>query len=579
MAVKRNSGKTIEDVINFNTNGHAKDMLKPADTYSYTAPNLHRLANALLAWRQYHILVITDFDPDGESSGAEMKILLESIGARDYEILVCSRSDGYGPQLKHLKHLKPGIGNIVIELDMGIRALEFAAAVKETGSVLAVVDHHLPDGNRLPCADILVDAHIPGGDVPDGLVTYDGYCTAGLVCKLAQILLPRECPPLQMIQAIAAIAVITDVVPLTEDNRNIFKNGTKYMKQGKMTVGLATLVGSINTGNIVDESDIGYRIGPLLNAPGRLYSHGGELSYKLLSSMDPIESEQLVATLVQTNEKRKLLKKEAVERALEIIKRKGLEKSNPLVVVDEKTSSGIVGLVAGELSERFHVTTIACTVIDGKIKGSARAVDDDNITEALSLCAKNNPDLIIGFGGHKKAAGVTIKNGMEDRFRKEMGKIMGAKHPHMDIIEYDLEIEEKDVPDILPEILRYAPFGEGNPRIIFKIKEFEPTPRYGSTYKTGKADMLKLSGKYCPSAISFGAELRDWYLTSMPQMLDIVGYISDNHWGGKFEPQIETIEFCDASDAKPVARSPDDKYLSEAQSSNIIRKEEGAKRP
>lgn len=557
MPSQRNSGKTIEDIINFNTNGHAKDMLRPADTYSFTAPNLHKLAGALLAWRQYHILVITDFDPDGESSGAEMKVLLESIGANDYEILVCSRSDGYGPQLKHLKHLKPGIGNIVIELDMGIRAFEFADAVKKTGSVLAIVDHHLPDEDKLPNADILVDAHISGGDVPDGFVTYDGYCTAGLVCKLAQILLPKDCLPLQMIQAIAAIAAITDVVPLTGDNRNIFRDGTRYMREGKMTIGLSTLVASINTAGIVDESDIGFRIGPMLNAPGRLYPHGGELSYRLLSSMDPAESVQLVDTLVQANEKRKALKKDAVERALEIIKKKGLENSNPLIVVDEKTPPGIVGLVAGELSEKFHVTTIACTVVNGQIKGSARAVDDDNITEALSVCAKANPDMIIGFGGHKKAAGVTIKNGMENKFREKMGKIMGPKHPHKDVIEYDLEIEEKDVPGILPEIQRYAPFGEGNPRIVFKIKGFEPTPRYGSTYKTGKADMLKLSGKYCQSAISFVAELRDWYLASMPKTLDIIGYISDNHWGGKTEPQIETIEFCGASPVGPVARSPD----------------------
>ena len=139
---------------------------------------------------------------------------------------------------------------------------------------------------------------------------------------------------------------------------------------------------------------------------------------------------------------------------------------------------------------------------------------------------------------------------------------MGPKHPHIDVLEYDLEIEEKDVPDILPKILRYAPFGEGNPRIIFKIKGFEPTARYGSTYKTGKTDMLKLSGKYCPSAISFGAELRDRYLASMPKVLDIIGYISDNHWSGKIEPQIETIEFCNALAASPVARSPDKNYPS-----------------
>ena len=544
MAGKRKKGTTIKEVINCNTNGCADEILHPLPTYSYTAPGIRELARLIRKCADWHFLVITDFDPDGECAGAEMKLLFDAAGITDYEIVVCSRSDGYGPRPKHLQKLAKGKKNVVMELDMGIRAFDFAEKAKETGAALIVVDHHLPDPKRLPHADLIVDPHADQKLDTRGKYVYRDYCAAGLVCKLAQEMLPMNNEALFRIHSIACIATITDVVPLTGDNRNLFRDGVRCIRKGFMTKGLKALVDELETGWIVDESDIGFKIGPMLNAPGRLYPKGGKLSYLLLCSMDDQKSKQLVRVLKDANEKRKLLKAQALERAQETIQRNHLENANPLFILDPDLPPGIAGLVAGALSEKYQVTTIACSVdSNGLIRGSARAAGQDHLLDALCECDRRHPGLFTAFGGHKKAAGLTLNPGKEDLFAREMSRILGPKKTVKPDFSYDLEVKEKDVPKILEELLRYAPFGEGNPKIVFHIPDFRLSPKDGKFHTEGRADYIRVYGNNNLSAVSFEKELKEKFLLSDPREMAITGYLSEDHFRGMKKPQIEIIDF------------------------------------
>ena len=551
MAGKRKKGTTIKEVINCNTNGCADEILHPLPTYSYTAPGIRELARLIRKCADSHFLVITDFDPDGECAGAEMKLLFDAAGITDYEIVVCSRSDGYGPKPKHLQKLAKGKRNVVMELDMGIRAFDFADRAKEAGAALIVVDHHLPDPDRLPHADLIVDPHADQKLDTRGKYVYRDYCAAGLVCKLAQEMLPMNNEALLRILSIACIATITDVVPLTGDNRNLFRDGVRCIRKGCMTKGLKALVDDLETGWIVDESDIGFKIGPMLNAPGRLYPKGGKLSYLLLCSMDDQKAKRLVRVLKDANEKRKRLKAQALERAQETIQRNHLENATPLFILDPDLPPGIAGLVAGALSEKYQVTTIACSVdSNGLIRGSARAARQDHLMDALSECARRHPRLFTAFGGHKKAAGLTLNPGKEDLFVWEMERILGPKKTVKPDLSYDLEVKERDVPKILEELLRYAPFGEGNPKIVFHIPDFRLSPKDGKFHTEGRADYIRVYGNNNLSAVSFEKELKEKFLLSDPREMAITGYLSEDHFRGEKKPQIEIIDF-DAVEKKP----------------------------
>ena len=551
MAGKRKKGTTIKEVINCNTNGCADEILHPLPTHSYTAPGIRELARLIRKCADSHFLVITDFDPDGECAGAEMKLLFDASGITDYEIVVCSRSDGYGPKPKHLQKLAKGKRNVVMELDMGIRAFDFADRAKAAGAALIVVDHHLPDPDRLPHADLIVDPHADQKLNTRGKYVYRDYCAAGLVCKLAQEMLPMNDEALLRILSITCIATITDVVPLTGDNRNLFRDGVRCIRKGCMTKGLKALVDDLETGWIVDESDIGFRIGPMLNAPGRLYPKGGKLSYLLLCSMDDQKAKRLVRVLKDANEKRKRLKAQALERAQETIQRNHLENANPLFILDPDLPPGIAGLVAGALSEKYQVTTIACSVdSNGLIRGSARAARQDHLMDALSECARRHPGLFTAFGGHKKAAGLTLNPGKEDLFVWEMGRILGPKKTVKPDLSYDLEVKERDVPKILQELLRYAPFGEGNPKIVFHIPDFRLSPKDGKFHTEGRADYIRVYGNNNLSAVSFEKELKEKFLLSDPREMAITGYLSEDHFQGEKKPQIEIIDF-DAVEKKP----------------------------
>lgn len=336
----------------------------------------------------------------------------------------------------------------------------------------------------------------------------------------------------------AAIATVADVVPLLKDNRKILINGLKLINDNpipaikKFTYEISGSIGK----PYVDETTIGFKIGPIINAMGRIEDNA-EYVYKYFITGDA----EMLQHMVEVNEKRKELVASAVDRAYAIIAEECLFADIPMIIYDPNTIEGIVGIVAGRLAETQNIPVICLTNSDtpGIVKGSARS-PSINIKDTLDKVS----DLLEGYGGHAGAAGLSLKEENIDELRNRFAE-MFADYENGNVvepeIEYDLEINADEVEKTVEELKKFAPFGEGNPNPVFKIQNFDLFSRQGAFYKClGDGQTLKLFGNHC-SAIGFDmvAKYND---TGLAKSLNLIGMLSENHFG-KPEAQIELIDF------------------------------------
>lgn len=542
---KSEAGNTLQEIVNHNSGGKINEFLRPQ--YNYYVPNMRTFAGWLLAYRDRKtpVTVFGDYDVDGICASAEMYLLLMALGFSHIRVRLPRRlSEGYGMSEKFVDEVD---GGVVITVDNGVKAMGAIQKAKEKGLVVMVMDHHQPDAAggmiRLPEADLIVDPHIPRELIekepfPDGYMEYKEYCAAGLVFKLAEILLGHG-PAFDKIAAMAAIATITDVVDLTGDNRNIYRYGISQIASGHMTAGLTILARHVQPGLILSEGDIGFKLGPVLNAPGRIYDKGAEEAFALLVSENYDAAELQLQSLLVINEERKEMKKRACERAKEQITSRHMEGDNPVVIVDPETKEGIVGLVAGDSCEEYSATTIVLTETEDGYKGSARAADGDSIIGVLDALYEKHPEYFLAYGGHPGAAGLSIKKEYIEDFKEAISEIMGPKQNRAQTLEYDLEIQVEEIPDMMEKLKKYAPYGNGNKAPVFLIRNFRLTPKDNLFFKYMGEDSIRLHGNGC-NAIGFG--LRDKFAGNYPSVVDIVGTLSENHFMRKVENQIEILD-------------------------------------
>lgn len=543
--IQSKAGETIEQIIDHNTGGKLEEFKHPQ--FNYYVPNMRTFASWLMAYRdrKIPIHIFGDYDVDGVCSTAEMHLLLMTLGFQNIYVRLPKRlSEGYGMSEKFIDEVSEGV---IITVDNGIKAMNAIKKAKQKGLVVMVMDHHQPDKQEgdilLPEADLIVDPHIPKELIqkeqyPEGCQEYQQYCAAGLVFKLAEILLGSG-SAFEKIAAMAAIATISDVVDLTGDNRNIYLYGMSCIAGGRMTAGLSTLVRHVQPGLIISEGDIGFKIGPVLNAPGRLYDNGATDSYALLVSENFDAAELQLQSLLLINEERKEIKRKACERAKEQIAKNHMESNNPIIIVDPETPEGIVGLVAGDICEEYSVTTIAFTLKDGNYKGSARAWKEDSIIKVLDEMNATHPEYFASYGGHPGAAGVSIKEEYLESFKRDISNLMGEKPDRDQYLEYDLELKVEDIQETINELKEYAPFGQGNNPPVFLIKNFRLSPKNNVFFQYMGENSIKLFGNGC-TAIGF--ELKDKFSGDYPGVVDIVGTLSENRFLKRVDNQIEIVD-------------------------------------
>lgn len=531
---------SLKEIIEKNTGIPMKEFLFPKRD-----PEVVNLTDAAELIKDYldsgrPVKVMADYDCDGVMSGTILYMAFKAYSGRDIPIRFPKRfSEGYGLSMNVINETDSGL---IITIDNGIAAVDQIKAARDKGIDVVVIDHHLPrkDG-VLPDANIIVDPHVYHGE-------FDEYCGAGLGLRLAKELIPRN-PLLNKLTAFAGIATVADVMRLVGDNRNIVKDSLNMVNNREVTFGMNILLDKLGVG-YVEADDYGFQLGPVINAAGRLMDDGPDMVFDLIK-LDEIpegktgeDIEAMAMELVRMNNKRRDLVNTFVSRAMQYAEDKDIAGSHRFAVIyDKDFHEGINGIIAGQMAERLKMPciTLSPSGKEGILKGSGRAFGDMNLIKVMEKCS----DCFVGYGGHAGAAGLSVKEEDLERLVKALDAAMedvGVKKEE-DVLYYDKEIKLKDVPYYIQDLSEYAPFGEGNPKPVFKIDGYEITPKDGKYYMVmGRfQNHVKLFGNGEVSAVAF--DMADRFAEKVPLNIDIIGNIYANVFNGNTYNQIEILDY------------------------------------
>ncbi|BAK80972.1 single-stranded-DNA-specific exonuclease RecJ [Candidatus Arthromitus sp. SFB-rat-Yit] len=408
--------------------------------------------------------IVGDYDVDGISSVYILYRTFKNIGINVDFVIPDRVKDGYGINTRIVSEAKNDGIKFLITCDNGIAAIDVIKFAKENGFTIIVTDHHdiqIVNGENgnfekvLPDADVILN---PKQD--DCTYEFKKLCGAGVCFKLCCELYRKfglENKINELIE-ITAIATICDVVDLEGENRFLAKKGIELLRTTN-NIGLNAIidVNSISRENICSY-DIGYVIGPCLNALGRLDS--GMKGLDILLCDDKEKAYELASEIKDLNDKRKSMTLEGFVESLKIIKEENYLNSNVIVIYNENIHESIAGIIAGRIKERFYKPTIVLTKGEGCCKGSARSIEGINIFDLIS----ENRDLLEAFGGHPMAAGLSIKEENINLFRDRLNKssrIDKDKYINTVYIDIFCPIQEIDY-DFVKDLDKLEPFGKSN---------------------------------------------------------------------------------------------------------------------
>ena len=402
------------------------------------------------------IRIIGDYDADGVFSTYILYDALKKLGAVvDYRI-PDRVLDGYGINERLVREAAEDGISLILTCDNGISAAEQTALAYELGMQVIVTDHHdIPA--VLPKAEALLNPKLEACGYP-----FRELCGAGVAMKLA-VALGAE---VKTYLGFAAVATVCDIVTLLEENRTIVKLGLHQLYQcdnpglKALAEGNQLRLPAINTG------DIGYRIGPCINASGRLAS--AELAMQLLLAPDERTAKEIADELIRLNEERKEKTQLAVEAAMNMIEKTEVLEDKILVLLLKDCHESVAGIVAGKIKETYNRPTIILTYGKDCVKGSARSTEYYNIIENLRVCS----ELLLHFGGHPMAAGLSMAEENVALLREKLNETANVTEEDLEgkasidlIVPFSYVSEER-----IDEIKLLEPYGPGNPSPLFAIK-------------------------------------------------------------------------------------------------------------
>lgn len=529
---KDNDCSTVEDIIN-------KRMIKYAHIPTEDEPLIHNLDNAAAVIKycidkKMPITIVGDYDCDGITSSSILKLGLRELGVEADVIIPKRYSEGYGLNMSIVDRINQGL---MITVDNGISAVEQIKVAREKGLIVVVIDHHLRrDDNLVPNANVIVD---PSAEDESIKGIYREYCGAGLAYRLVKKLNPATKLNDELI-ALAGIGTVADVMLLVGDNKRIVLESLKNVAQKKVPYGLRLLLDQMGIDEYVDEVDYGFKIGPTFNASGRLLDDGGQRIVNFITIPKNVSDEVFLKTeannLIFINEQRKEVVFDDMKKVNELIFSEDLSKF--CIIEDDSFLKGIVGILAGKITEKYKIPAIVLTR-DKKnptvLTGSGRSPENLNLKSVLDKCA----DLFIGYGGHSGAAGMSLFEDNLELLKKRFNEILSDYKPdNKEIIYYDLEINNQDdAINYLNQLKNYAPYGNGNERIVFRLDNFTGIPQIMGRFK----NHLKFVGNKI-NALGFDL-VEKWDKEERPISIDIIGSLSVNHFNNTDFPQIEIIDF------------------------------------
>jgi len=431
-----------------------------------------RLRQALAAREQ--IVVLGDYDVDGVSSTALLVSILRRLGADPRFVVPRRMADGYGLSRSAIdRALEPGRPDLFIALDCGTNSLEEVAYLQGLGIDVIVVDHHRSKEAPLE-SGILINPHayeLPGDEA------WRQLCTVGLVFKLIHGLIKElraenhpvaHAVKLRDYLDLVALGTIADLVPLQEENRILASHGLRILQEAARP-GLRALmdVAGVRPGQDLMPVDISFRLGPRINASGRLAD--AALSVELILSNDQRFCRETAGQLDTFNRERQEIERGITDEAERAIEAGQLDQAG-IVLYADGWHPGVVGIVAGRVTRKYHRPCIVLGNEGALAKGSGRSVDGINLVEVLGGCA----DLLSSWGGHPMAVGVAVEKANLEAFRVRFAEGVRAWTGGR-MVEPELEISAWLRPDdiddrLMDELVRLQPFGQANPEPRFGLR-------------------------------------------------------------------------------------------------------------
>ncbi|CAL94122.1 single-stranded-DNA-specific exonuclease RecJ [Azoarcus olearius] len=402
--------------------------LLPPQALTGTAEAAQLLADAIEAGAR--MVIVADYDCDGATACAVGVRALRAFGA-DVHYLVPDRVTlGYGltPAMVEIAaRLEP---DVLITVDNGIASVEGIAAARAHGMATIITDHHLP-GDVLPDADVIVNPNQPGCDFPSKALAGVGamfYTMLALRAELRErgAFAGGQEPNLADLLDLVALGTVADVVKLDHNNRILVAQGLQRMRAGRMQPGIRALFAAAGREPArANTFDLGFAVGPRLNAAGRLSDMS--LGIECLITDDPGRALNIAQELDKLNRERRSIEAGMQEEAA--LRLEGFDPgaSASIALFEPDWHQGVIGIVAGRIKEKLHRPTIAfARGNDGELKGSGRSIAGLHLRDALDLVTKQHPDLIVRFGGHAMAAGLTIREADFDRFSSVFEEVVAG---------------------------------------------------------------------------------------------------------------------------------------------------------
>lgn len=463
------------------------------------------------------IMVFGDYDADGVTSTVVMMETLIELGAICDCYIPNRFTEGYGPNPDAMRQIKEDGFSLVITVDTGIAAFESIEVANAIGLDVIITDHH-------EVQEVLPDAFAVIHPKVSEDYSFKALAGVGVAFKLSQYLLGYF--PEQFLDLVA-IGTISDLVPLVGENRVLTTLGLKKLKQTSRT-GLVALKHVASIKDDVDEEDIGFGIGPRLNAVGRL---GSALpAVELLMATDPVEANQLAEMINNINQERQEIVKTIAAEAIELVENNPVEHERVIVVAKEGWNEGVLGIVASRLVRTYQRPVLCLSIKpdQGIAKGSARSIDAFNLFEhGMSV-----RELFINFGGHSQAAGMTVDLDRLSELRAALNTIAKDTLSAEDYKEHkqiDLAVDVSQLSlDLISNLNKLAPFGMANPKPLFYVTGVPKDIRKIGADQTHLKFSLE-QNQYQVNVIGFGFG-QDYHHLNQDQSVEIIGYLSVNEW-------------------------------------------------
>ena len=449
------------------TDAQAADAFLHPDLSQLHDPMLmHGMAEAVAILteardRQLPTVVYGDYDVDGICACSLLTLALRRFGV-DAQPHTPLRAEGYGLNCDAVRELAKTY-RVLVTVDLGITNHEEVQLAQSLGMRVVVTDHHGLALEASP-ADAVMNPLL--GDYP-----FRRLCGTGVAFKLAQALLGIE--NCREYLDLAALATVADIVPLQDENRVLVALGLKTIAERKRP-GMRALLAVSDEPEIIDSDTLGYRLGPRLNAAGRLDDAGKGV--RLMMTDDPVEAASLAEELDELNTQRKTTESTLVKIADERAKEHDFMQDRALIVRGEDWHVGVIGLAAGRLCTKYYCPTCVLSEHDGVLHGSLRSIPGVNIHKCLQKC----DDLLLRYGGHEQAAGVTLASEQYEAFYQRLQQAVGEAEESCFIPaqEYDAEVTLPECTEaLLDEISLMEPFGCGNPAPLFLARGLHPEER------------------------------------------------------------------------------------------------------